>query len=60
MLLELLDMGFDVNPWVKKRPFYLRDELANCADNRAFLPMIFFRVPRHVEIISPFDNFYFR
>jgi hypothetical protein len=60
MLLELLDMGFDVNPWVKKRPFYLRGELANCADNRAFLPMILFRASGHVEIISPFDNFHFQ
>ncbi|MDU7185517.1 MAG: hypothetical protein E6294_05755 [Klebsiella sp.] len=60
MHLELLDMGFDVNPWVKKRSFYPREELANCADDRAFLPMILFRTSVHVEIFSLFDNFDFR
>jgi hypothetical protein len=56
-LLELLDMVLDVNLWVKKRSFYLRSELAHCADDGAFLPMIRFGVSRHAEVFSPFDDF---
>lgn len=42
-------MGFDVNPWGKKRSFYPKGELANCADDRAFLPMILFGTSLHAE-----------
>ncbi|MDM4209717.1 hypothetical protein [Klebsiella spallanzanii] len=60
MLLELLDMGFDVNPWGKKRSFYPKGELANCADDRAFLPMILFGTSLHAETFLPFGHFSFR
>ena len=59
MHLELLDMGFDVNPWVKKRSF-TREELANCADDRAFFADDPFEDISACEIFSLFDNFDFR
>ncbi|MCI1032654.1 MULTISPECIES: hypothetical protein [Raoultella] len=59
MLLELLDTPFDVNPGGGKTPFYLVTELANCAEDRAFLPTIVFSAAAGARPFKTFAQFPF-
>ena len=59
MLLELLDTPFDVNPWGGKTSFYLVTELANCAEDRAFLPTIVFGAAAGARPFKTFTQFPF-